>query len=138
MPTPIFSTKKTHFRLQVWIAAVVFILGSAAIIEASTLTVTKTADTNDGITPGLVLGSVSAVGSVSLRSVPVGQEGTLFGGDTVRVYANAYAKIGFVEGQKVELGEWTQLTPPSRFASRIASLTSPKSWPFKAMSRPRC
>jgi hypothetical protein len=50
------------------------------------------------------LGSVSVVGSVELRGVPVRAEATLFPGDQIRVNDGGYAKLLFVNGQKLEAG----------------------------------
>jgi hypothetical protein len=50
------------------------------------------------------IGSVSAVGAVQLRGVPINSEGTLFSGDPLNVGASSYAKLVLTEGPKVEVG----------------------------------
>jgi hypothetical protein len=57
-----------------------------------------------------VLGSVTAVGSVSLRGVGISQEGTLFAGDSIRANEKGYAKVLLGTGSKIELGQKTDLT----------------------------
>lgn len=49
----------------------------------------------------LPLGSLGGVGRVQLRGVDISQEGTLFAGDHVRVGEKAFAKVGFVDGNRL-------------------------------------
>lgn len=56
------------------------------------------------------IGSVTAAGRVQLRGVEISQEGTLFNGDTLQSGEKAYAKVIFVNRQKLEVGEKTDVT----------------------------
>jgi hypothetical protein len=60
--------------------------------------------------PKGALGSVSAVGNVQLRGITISQEGTLFAGDSVRANEKAYAKVLLHNGNKIEVGEKTEIT----------------------------
>src|SRR5580704_12583803 len=71
-----------------------------------------------------VLGSVSAVGSVSLRGVTISQEGTLFPGDQVSVGAKGYAKVTLLNGHKLELASMTKLTVVGSKQSAQLQVTS--------------
>ena len=56
------------------------------------------------------LGSVSAIGNVQLRGISISQEGTLFAGDNIRAGDKAYAKVLLQNGNKIEVGEKTEMT----------------------------
>jgi ferric-dicitrate binding protein FerR (iron transport regulator) len=53
------------------------------------------------------IGSLSAVGGVRLRGVPVFRDGTLFAGDRVETAGESYARILLREGTELELGSDT-------------------------------
>src|SRR2546428_1648523 len=57
-----------------------------------------------------VLGSVSAVGDVQIRGIPIKQEATVFSGDRLRVGEKGYAKVLFKNGLKIELAEKTDVS----------------------------
>lgn len=54
------------------------------------------------------LGSVSSVGDVALRGVPMGSEGTLFSGDRIRTGNKSYAKLALQNANSLELFTNTQ------------------------------
>src|SRR6185436_14721369 len=54
------------------------------------------------------LGSVSSVGDVALRGVPVGGEGTFFSGDRIRTGNKSYAKLVLQNANSLELFTNTQ------------------------------
>jgi ferric-dicitrate binding protein FerR (iron transport regulator) len=56
-----------------------------------------------------VAGSVSAVGAVQLRGVPISSEGTLFNGDRIETSGDAYVKVQFTDGSQLELGDDTDV-----------------------------
>jgi hypothetical protein len=85
-----------------------------------------------------VIGSVSVVGAVELRGVPLAQEATLFLGDQLRVADKGYAKVTLVNGQKLEIGSNSDATLSGRagkielsLRSGNASFTSPGATPLK-------
>lgn len=57
-----------------------------------------------------VIGSVSGTGVVELRGLRISQEGTVFPDDVLRVGEKSYAKVILANGQKLELGEKTDVT----------------------------
>jgi len=60
------------------------------------------------------IGSVSAIGGVSLRGVSISQEGTIFAGDQLTASKGGYAKVLFVKGQKLVLGSDTDIRVADR------------------------
>jgi len=52
-----------------------------------------------------IVGSLSALGAVQLRGIPVSGEGTLFAGDRIETSGEAYARIFLTDGPQLEL--WT-------------------------------
>jgi len=66
------------------------------------------------------LGSVSAVGNVQLRGISISQEGTLFAGDSVRAGDKAYAKVLLHNGNKIEVGEKTEISVGSEAIALLA------------------
>jgi len=56
----------------------------------------------------VVAGSISALGDVKLRGVPVFREGTLFNGDTVATGAHSHSEMNLANGNKIELFGNTQ------------------------------
>lgn len=56
-----------------------------------------------------IFGSVSAVGAVRLRGVPVSGDGTLFAGDRIETAGDAYVKVQLREGPQLELGRDTDV-----------------------------
>jgi hypothetical protein len=82
----------------------------AVALVLSTIFITMPLSAADFSTGRTVLGSVSAVGSVSLRGVGISQEGTLFPGDSIRANEKGYAKVLLGTGSKIELMQKTDLT----------------------------
>jgi predicted nucleic acid-binding Zn-ribbon protein len=60
--------------------------------------------------PRAAIGSVTSVGSVELRGIPVVHDATLFAGDVVRSGPNSSAKLALSSGHKVELGSNSEVT----------------------------
>ena len=58
---------------------------------------------------GALIGSVSASGPVELRGVAISREGTLFSGDTLRTRLGSYASVALAGGQRIELGNETDV-----------------------------
>jgi hypothetical protein len=81
----------------------------AVVTLVSTVFVTMPVSAAELGTPRTSLGSVSSVGSVSLRGVDVPQEGTIFSGDELQVGSHGYAKIVFVAGHRLELDRDTKV-----------------------------
>jgi len=84
--------------------------GFIALLVLLAIAFTTAPITAADFTTKLVIGSVSAVGSVNLRGVTISQEGTLFPGDQVSVGAKGYAKVTLLNGHKLELASMTKLT----------------------------
>ena len=79
------------------------------ILLCSTVFATTPVSATELATPNSSLGYVSGVGPVSLRGIPIRQEGTVFGGDDLQVGAKGYAKVTLVGGYKLELDESTSV-----------------------------
>jgi len=58
---------------------------------------------------GNVLGSLSAVGAVHLRGIPVSREATLFAGDRIETFESAYARVRLSAGPEFEFGQATDV-----------------------------
>ena len=71
-----------------------------------------------------VLASVSAVGAVEVRGIPIKQDATIFSGDRVRVGDKGYAKLSFTAGHKIELTEKTDITVTNTRTGVELSLSS--------------
>ena len=56
-----------------------------------------------------ILGSVSAVGGVELRGVPLQNDGTLFDGDRIETSGQSYVKVQLTDGPQFELGNDTDV-----------------------------
>src|SRR6266700_3514678 len=79
------------------------------ILLCSTVFATTPVSATELATPNSSLGYVSGVGPVSLRGIPIMQEGTVFGGDDLQVGAKGYAKVTLVGDYKLELDEGTSV-----------------------------
>jgi len=71
-----------------------------------------------------VLASVSAVGAVEVRGIPIRQDATIFSGDRLRVGDKGYAKLSFPAGHKIELTEKTDITVTNTRNSIEVALSS--------------
>src|SRR5581483_1343314 len=82
----------------------------AVVTLVSTLSLTMPVSAAELGTPRTSVGSVSGVGSVSLRGVSVPQEGTIFNGDELQVGSKGYAKVMLVAGHRLELDRDTKVS----------------------------
>ena len=81
----------------------------AFVLLCSTVFATIPVSATELASPNSSLGYVTGVGPVSLRGIPMMQEGTVFGGDDLQVGAKGYAKVTLVGGYKLELDESTNV-----------------------------
>src|SRR6266704_5643978 len=81
----------------------------AFVLLCSTVFATIPVSATELASPNSSLGYVTGVGPVSLRGIPMMQEGTVFGGDDLQVGAKGYAKVTLVGGYKLELDESTSV-----------------------------
>jgi hypothetical protein len=76
----------------------------------STVLITTPVSAAELAVPRASLGSVSGVGTVSLRGIAVPQEGTIFNGDELKVGSQGYAKVMLVAGHRLELDRDTRIS----------------------------
>src|ERR1051326_5833309 len=76
---------------------------TSIVLLFSTALVTAPVSAAELTVPRTSLGSVSSVGTVSLRGVTIPQEGTIFNGDELQVGSPGYARVMLVAGHRLEL-----------------------------------
>src|SRR4051812_43649192 len=81
----------------------------AAVLVFSTVLLTMPVSAAELTTPKASVGSVTGVGSISLRGVTLPQEGTIFSGDELQVGSSGFAKVMLVAGHRLQLDAGTKV-----------------------------